>query len=289
MDTLRELDVVRAVPPSPLEIRAAGDADEAPEADILGTMLGHFSVFDSWYPIRSFWEGEFLESIAPGAFRKTMAERRSQIVVAFDHGFDPAIGDKVLGPIEDLREDGTGAYYEVGLLDTSYNRDLQPALKRGLYGSSFRFQVIKDEWDDEPERSEHNPDGLPERVIREVRLFEFGPVTYPASPAATAGMRSVVGMTDAFYERLSARDPLRVDSLRSRLATLRGALAAPPIDSRTPDPEAAAAGTAEGEGAARTTEAEPTELQQQGHSTGLSSAARSRLLAAPFLTDRRIA
>lgn len=295
MDTLRELDVVRAVPPTPLEIRADTEG-----GDVLGTMLGHFSVFDSWYPIRSFWEGEFLESIAPGAFRKTMAERRNQVVVAFDHGFDPVIGDKVLGPIDDLREDGTGAYYEVSLLDTSYNRDLQPALKRGLYGSSFRFQVIKDEWDDEPDRSEHNPDGLPERVIREVRLFEFGPVTYPANPAATAGMRSVVGMTDSFYERLSARDPQRVDSLRSRLITLRALVGekgpetfTPPtggviLDHGTPSPEAAAAGTAEGEGAARSTDAEPT-LEEQGHSTGLSSAARSRLLAAPFLTDRKIA
>lgn len=298
MDTLRELDVVRALPPTSL-VRAT-DAEAEP-SDVLGVLHGHFSVFDSWYPIRSFWEGEFLESVAPGAFRKTMAERRDQIVVAFDHGFDPQIGDKVLGPIDDLREDGQGAAYEVGLLDTSYNRDLFPALKRGLYGSSFRFQVIKDEWDDEPERSDYNPDGLPERVIREVRLFEFGPVTYPASPAATAGMRSVIGMTDSFYERLSARDPQRVDSLRSRLVTLRGALVGekgpelftPPtggvvLDHSTPDPEAAAAGTAEGEGAARTTDAEPTQ-NEQGHSTGLSSAARSRLLAAPFLADRRIA
>lgn len=286
MNTLRELDLVRAVPPAPL-MRADDDTEpgEAGAAsDVLGTMYGHFSVFDSWYRIASWWEGEFLESIAPGAFRKTMAERRSHIVVAFDHGFDPVIGDKVLGSIDDLREDGEGAYYEVSLLDTSYNRDLQPALKRGLYGSSFRFQVIKDEWNEEPGASDHNPDGIPERTIKEVRLFEFGPVTYPANPAATANLRSgVIGLTDLFYERLSARDPQRVDALRSRLRSLRG------TDSRTPQLVAAAAasaGTAEAEGAARTTDAEPAPA---GHSTGLSSAARSRLLAAPFLADRRIA
>lgn len=278
MQTLRDLDLVRAVPPAPLLRAVAEDEQPAGESDVLGQMVGHFSVFDTWYPIRSFWEGDFLERIAPGAFRKTMAERRSQIVVAFDHGYDPQIGDKVLGPIDDLREDGTGAWYEVSLLDTSYNRDLEPALRRGLYGSSFKFNVIKDEWDDEPERSDHNPDGLPERTIKEVRLFEFGPVVYPANPAATAGMRSMISLTDAFMERLGRRDPQRVDALRSRLRSIR-----------TPDQAAAPLpgdGTAGVSGAARTTDAEPVPAERGSHSSGLSSAARARLLAAPFLAER---
>lgn len=269
IETPRDLEIVRAVPAAPALRAAAADEPDDVESDVLGILHGHFSVFDTWYPIRSWWEGDFIESIAPGTFRKTMAERRSQIVTAFDHGFDPVIGDKVLGPIDDLREDGIGAYYEVGLLDTSYNRDLLPALRRGLYGSSFRFQVIKDEWNEEPERSEHNPDGLPERTIREVRLFEFGPVTYPANPAATAGMRSVVGLTDHFYEQLARKDPARVEGLRSRIRSIR-----------TPDPTAAAARTANDEGAAPTT-AEPAHR----HSSGLSPAARTRLLAAPFLAQ----
>ena len=46
--------------------------------------------------------------------------------VLFEHGMDPQIGNKVLGPIEDLGEDKRGAYYTVPLLDTSYNRDLAP-------------------------------------------------------------------------------------------------------------------------------------------------------------------
>ncbi|WP_157251111.1 HK97 family phage prohead protease [Nonomuraea typhae] len=265
METLRELDLVRAVPAC-VELRADGDGGEG--TDTLGTMVGHFSVFDTWYRIRSFWEGDFMESIAPGAFRKTMAERRDQIVVAFDHGYDPVIGDKVLGPIDDLREDGTGGYYEVGLLDTSYNRDLLPALKRGLYGSSFRFQVIKDEWDDEPERSDHNPDGVPERTIREVRLYEFGPVTYPANPAATAGMRSMSGMTDQYYERLRARGAQQIDDLLARARALR-----------TPDLAAAPAGTAE-QGAAPVAD-EPV----NHHSRGLSVSSRSRLLELEFLAS----
>lgn len=265
METLRDLDVVRAVPPAP-EVRAADQSQPDQPGDVLGTLYGHFSVFDSWYRIDSWFEGTFMESIAPGTFRKTMAERRDQIVTAFDHGFDPVIGDKVLGPIEDLREDGTGAYYEVGLLDTSYNRDLYPGLKRGLYGSSFRFQVIKDEWNDEPARSDTNPDGIPERTIREVRLFEFGPVTYPANPAATAGMRSMCGMTDAYYERLRSRDPERVERLAQRARSLR---------TPTQPPAAPALATV---GAAPTSTTEPA----QRHSGGLSHAARRAALY-PYL------
>jgi HK97 family phage prohead protease len=226
-----ELYITRAMPPAP-EVR---DATDAP-ADVLGVLEGHFSMFNEWYPIRSWWEGDFLERVSPGSFVKTMSERRNNIVVAFDHGFDPQIGDKVLGPINDLREDRKGARYGVDLLDTSYNRDLLPGLKRGLYGSSFRFQVVKDEWNNEPDKSDYNPDGLPERTIQEVRLFEFGPVTYPANPSATAGMRSIVGTTDEFYERLRSRDPKTVAALEARAVQLRTSRARPAPEAAQNEP-----------------------------------------------------
>jgi HK97 family phage prohead protease len=259
METLAELHVVRALrPASPvLTFRAAEPAAEADApTDVLGQLAGHFSVFNTWYRIQSWWEGDFLEQVAPGTFRKTMAERAGQVVVQFDHGYDPQIGDKLLGPVNDMREDGTGAAYDVDLLDTSYNRDLLPGLKRGLYGSSFRFQVIKDEWNDEPEPSEANPQGIPERTIKEVRLFEFGPVTFPANPAATAGMRSV-GLTDHYYEHLGRRAPQVVDNLRARATDLR-----------TRRAQAAAPGTADRTGAASTTGREPASATRAGLTPG---------------------
>ena len=263
METLRDLHVVRALRPAP-ELRAAEPEAAGEPSDVLGQMTGHFSVFGSWYRIQSWWEGDFLEQVAAGTFRKTMSERRNQIVVNFDHGFDPQIGDKVLGPIDDLREDGTGALYDVALLDTSYNRDLLPALKRGLYGSSFRFQVIKDEWNDEPGTSEHNPDGVPERTIKEVRLFEFGPVTYPASPAATAGMRSI-SLTDAYYDHLQDREPETVGRMRSRALDLR----------TRRDPAAAPTEGTAGRGAANSTEREPA---ADATRTGLTARERRALI-----------
>jgi hypothetical protein len=50
---------------------------------------------------------------------------------------------------------------------------------------------------------------LPERTITRAKVMEFGPVTFPANPDATAGMRS---MTDHYYEQLKRRDERAYDS-----------------------------------------------------------------------------
>lgn len=197
-----------------------GDAAlEAPR-----TLFGHFAVFDTWTEINSWYEGRFLERLTPGAFRKTLSERGDQIRCLFQHGYDYVIGDKPLGPFTALREDETGLYYEVPLLDTSYNADLIPGLEAGLYGASFRFRVMREEMIVDPGVSDYNPEGLPERTIKEVTLYEGGPVTFGAYPEATAGMRSV---TDEFLVERMARNPERM----KEITEARKALAAlPPVD-----------------------------------------------------------
>ena len=197
------------------EARDGAEGDMGGGGDIAApdtTIVGHFAVFNDWTEISSWYEGEFLERLLPGCFRKTIRENIGRVKVQFDHGEDEYIGGKPLGPIDVLREDEIGAYYEVPLLDTDYNRDqilplLQGRLMSGekvgsVLGASFRFQVVKDAWNMEPKVSAYNPKGLPERTISEVRLFEFGPVVFPAYPSATAaagtGMRS---LTDHYLDR----------------------------------------------------------------------------------------
>lgn len=190
-----DVAVVRALRATP-EFRAAQSGD-------LGTLVVSFSRFNTWYRVDSIWEGTFLERTVPGAFEQTIAEDRDAMRVLYDHGFDPQIGNKVLGPITDLREDPESPVGEVPLFDTSYNRDLLPGLQAGVYGSSFRMRVLEESWNDEPGTSDHNPQGIPERTITRVKVMEFGPVTFPANPDSTAGMRS---MTDQYYDRLRQRD-----------------------------------------------------------------------------------
>lgn len=209
--------VVEAAAPARLDIevcrdllRSVGVSRAQLNDNGMPTMDGHFSMFNTWYEIDSWFEGRFLERIAPGAFRKTFKENGSRIRVLLEHGYDPTVGDKPLGVPRSLTEDELGAAYEVPLFDTSYNRDLVPALEAGAYGASFRFRVIKDEWVREPPRSDDNPEGLPERTIREVAVAEFGPTVFPASPTTTAGLRSA---TDRYYEALRARNPDRYDAI----------------------------------------------------------------------------
>ncbi|MGH7686371.1 MAG: HK97 family phage prohead protease [Candidatus Dormibacteria bacterium] len=162
---------------------------------------GHFAVFNTWTEIDSLWEGNFMESIAPGAFSKTFKENRANMRVLFQHGRDPSIGDKPLGPIDELDEDDIGAHYVVPLLNTSYNSDLIPGLRANLYGASFRFEVVKETVDNKPAKSDFNPRGIPQRTVREMKVPEFGPVTFPAYETATAGLRScMVSLTDEFAD-----------------------------------------------------------------------------------------
>jgi HK97 family phage major capsid protein/HK97 family phage prohead protease len=201
-------NVFRAVYPG-LELRS----EEQEGGDERPILSGHFARFGEWTEIDSVWEGRFLERLDPGAFKKTITENRNGMRVLFQHGQDPQVGDKPLGPIRELREDEDGVYYEVPLLDTSYNRDLEPGLRAGLYGASFRFSVVKEEFDSKPKRSDYNPDGLPERTIKEARVMEFGPVTFPAYAGATAGVRSITD--DMFFDQI-AKDPDRLRALMER-------------------------------------------------------------------------
>ncbi len=249
-----DVDVCRAMG-AHVELRAESD-DSGDQADTgPGTMVGHFSRFGNWYEINSFWEGRFIERLAPGAFKKTLKERKdggeTPIRVLLEHGFDPQVGDKPLGVPEVLEERDGGPYAEVPLFDTSYNRDLAPALRAGAYGQSFRFRVLVDEFV-EPDSDRFEPvdnpawADLPQRTIKEVRVIEFGPTVFPANPAADAGLRST---TDDFYERLRRRDPAGHAEALARTQTLRTpALPATetptePVTSPEPDEERAADAT----------------------------------------------
>jgi phage head maturation protease len=202
-----DLDVVRSG--GGLELRSA----DAPPDGSIGVLAGRFSEFGRWYKVSSRFEGDFMERVAPGATADTIRDDISAMRVLFDHGMDAQIGNKVLGPIGSLTERSDGPHYEVPLFDTSYNRDLLPGLRAGVYGASMRMRVTGDTWDDDPPRSDANPDGLPERTITRMRVPEFGPVTFPANQGATSGIRSG---TDEFYHRLQAADaPAFEDAVRA--------------------------------------------------------------------------
>lgn len=219
-DHARPSDVFRSCPS---EIRM-----DAPADGVSGrVMTGHFAVFNTWTTIRSVWEGEFLERLAPGAFTKTLRENAQNVRVLLNHGSDPEVGDKPIGRIRSVEEDDHGVRYEVELFP-SVPPLVVDGLREGQYGASFRFRVMREQQDNAPGRSDHNPDGLPERTITELQLHEFGPVTFPAYPEATAGVRS---LTDQF---IVAKHPELAGQLRAAEATNPAGTAGTPAS--TPEP-----------------------------------------------------
>ena len=200
-------NLFRGLVGEPIELRAEGTGDGS-------TMLGHFARFDVFNEIDSWYEGRFLERVGKGSYRKTIRENRDRIRVQFDHGYDSYVGGSPLGPIDVLREEDFGPYYEVPLLDAEYNTSrLLPMLQGrtidgrtfgSQLGASYRFRVTKEEWVEPKKATDLNPEKLRERTIREVSLYEFGPVVFPADPGATSGVRSI-SLTAHYIEEQAKR------------------------------------------------------------------------------------
>jgi hypothetical protein len=172
-----------------IEIRAASAAPAVEGRRI----AGHFARFGTFNRIEGA-EGPFLERIEPGAFKKTLAEQGSRIRMLFQHGRDPEIGDKPIGAPDVLREDAIGPYFEADLFD-SVPPLIMDGLRAGQYGISYRFSIPNpdqnDVWDMSPRRSDYNPQGIPERTIKQSRVYEYGVVTFPADPGADYAVRSL--------------------------------------------------------------------------------------------------
>lgn len=153
---------------------------DAAEGDGL-TLAGYAAVFDT--PTRIHERGmEFDEQIARGAFTKTISERKP--VLQFDHGQGYLAGLPI-GAITQLREDNHGLYVEARLHDNDMVKPVTDAIASGaLDGMSFRFNVIKDDWQRDGE--------IPVRTLHEVRLHELGPVTFPAYTATSVAVRAAI-------------------------------------------------------------------------------------------------
>lgn len=146
------------------------------------------------------WEGAFTEQIRKGAFRKTLRENTP--VMQFDHGHHPLIGSIPIGSISDLRETDEGLAVTARLSDNWLIQPVRDAIaERSITGMSFRFSVVREEWHDadgkrvRPEELDQllwNPGdrGPLMRTLVEVRLYELGPVVFPAYASTSVGVRA---------------------------------------------------------------------------------------------------
>ena len=168
-----------------LERQAAFTLTRADE-DVTGdglTLEGHAAVFNEPTTIDS-WEGHFEEVISPGAFKRTIDRKGPRgIRLQFDHGSHPLVGSIPIGSLTELKEDDHGLFVRARLHDNWLIQPVRDAIRDGsVSGMSFRFRVVKEEWDDSGD--------LPVRTLREIELFEVGPVVWPAYDQTSVGVRA---------------------------------------------------------------------------------------------------
>ena len=157
----------------PLELRQDGEGDGY-------ELHGYAAVFDTWSDIG----GKFYERFMPGAFTKTINE--SDQVALWNHNDQYPLGRKSEGSLE-LSEDKHGLAFRVKLNPEipSHKEVYLQTKNRLIKGASFRFSVVnnKEDWErDDEERLR--------RTIREVRLYEVSPVTFPAYEATELQARA---------------------------------------------------------------------------------------------------
>lgn len=158
-----------------IERRTYSVRDVEARADGDGMRLaGYAAVFnDASVPL------PFKESIAPGAFRKTLSET-PDVRLLINHEGLPVARTKN-GTLK-LEEDDRGLRFEADLADTQEGRDIYELVKRGdVDQMSFAFRVIRQKWNDDRTR----------RVLSEVSLADgdISVVTYPAYPTTTVEAR----------------------------------------------------------------------------------------------------
>lgn len=143
-----------------------------------GKLEGYAAVFNS----ESQDLGGFTESIAPGAFSRTL-KSSDNVMALYDHDTRSLLG-RVGNKTLMLNEDTVGLFYEVELPNTTVANDLSVLIERGdVAGASFAFTVPKggDIW------TERN--GKPHRELLDVDLFEITVTPNPAYSDTTVAKR----------------------------------------------------------------------------------------------------
>lgn len=103
-----------------------------------------------------------------GAFTKTLQESK-RVKVLWQHDPWQPIGKPIA-----MSEDSKGLHVKAKISNTALGRDVVQLLKDGVIDElSIGFNTIKDEW---------NAQG--KRLIKEVKLWEFSPVTFAANEQA---------------------------------------------------------------------------------------------------------
>jgi uncharacterized protein len=162
-------------------------------------LIGYASIFNVEAVIFGLWR----EMVAPGAFKKTIKE--NDIRALWNHNTDKVLGRNKASTLV-LREDEKGLKVDITPPDTQAGRDAVTSIKRGdVSQMSIMFERIKQEWFYPEDKKE-----LPLRTMKEMKLYEVSPVTFPAFEQTSISARSGLLLPDGDIDPLEeARRLLR--------------------------------------------------------------------------------
>lgn len=156
------------------ELRAQGEGKDR-------RILGYAAVFNSLSEDLGGWK----EMIEPGAFKNSIL--KDDVRGLYNHDVNLVLGRTKAGTLV-LVEDEIGLRYEIIPPETSYAGDLLVSIDRGdVDQSSFGFRTIEEAW---RHPTEEQP--FPIRLLREVKLYDVSPVTFPAYPVTSVTVRDMV-------------------------------------------------------------------------------------------------
>ena len=135
---------------SKFEIKASGE-------NIIEGYSAYFDNIDSY--------GDIIEK---GAFKKTLNENRNRVKVLWQHDTSEPIGKPIM-----MEEDSKGLYIKAQISQTDIGKKAMILMRDGVVDEmSIGYDVIKDEYKGK------------NRMLKELRLWEFSPVTFAANDKA---------------------------------------------------------------------------------------------------------
>lgn len=127
---------------------------------------------------------KFVEKIAKGAFQRAIQNTKRDIDFLAEHNDKLILASTRNGSLE-LKEDDQGLFMSATIAPTSWGKDTYTLIKAGIYRNmSFGFRTIKDKW-------KLLENGLYERTIEELELFEVSVVKDPAYSQSTISARGI--------------------------------------------------------------------------------------------------
>jgi HK97 family phage prohead protease len=165
---------------SPIKERRYSSGELRVKEDANGKrILGYATKFA---PAMSEDLGGFRERIDPHAFDACLANS-PDVRGLWNHDPNHVLGRTTAGTLR-LSVDSVGLKYEIDPPDTQLAKDLIISMSRkDVTQSSFGFVCIEDSWDETS-----NGDII--RTVLQADLFDVSPVTFPAYPDATSGVRA---------------------------------------------------------------------------------------------------